>query len=171
MNNKAFVGVVRVVTAAALLALFAVGPVVAAQIQYLATLSGPNESPPNASPGTGNVTITIAGGVGHLGVAEAYLTHVTVTGSTNSGVLADSVSGGATLASVTNSAISANGVGVRATGGPAKLVVATSTLARNTSFAMDNSGATLLSRGDNTVHDNNGGGAQTNGAIGASPPL
>ena len=87
------------------------------------------------------------------------------------GVSADSPGGGAALASVTNSAISANGEGVRASGGTAKLVVATSTLARNTSFALNNVGATLLSRGDNTVHDNNGGGAQSAGAIGPLPPL
>lgn len=113
----------------------------------------------------------LVGGVAHLGVAEAYLTRAVVTGSQGVGVSADSPGGGAALASVTNSAISANGEGVRASGGTAKLVVATSTLARNTSFALNNVGATLLSRGDNTVHDNNGGGAQSAGAIGPLPPL
>jgi hypothetical protein len=112
------------------------------------------------------------GGLGHLGTAEAYLTHVTVTGSPSIGVTADSTVGGATLASVANSTISNNGNGAYALGAAAKLVVATSTLVRNAFFALvQDPAATVLSRGDNTIHDNNSGGAQTSGTIGSLAPL
>jgi len=112
------------------------------------------------------------GGITHLGTAEAYLSHVTITGSAQTGVMAESDFGGVTLASVTNSAISANLFGVSSQGAGAKLVVATSTIARNKFVGLEQgSSGVLLSRGDNTVHDNNGGGAQTTGTIGPSPPL
>jgi hypothetical protein len=112
------------------------------------------------------------GGTGHIGTAEAYLTHVTVTGSPSIGVTADSTVGGATLASVANSTISNNGNGAYALGAAAKLVVATSTLVRNAFFALfEDPAATVLSRGDNTIHDNNSGGAQTSGTIGSLAPL
>jgi len=112
------------------------------------------------------------GGITHLGTAEAYLSHVTITGSTQTGVMAESDFGGVTLASVTNSTISANLFGVSSQGAGAKLVVATSTIARNKFVGLEQgSSGVLLSRGDNTVHDNNGGGAQTTGTIGPSPPL
>jgi len=112
------------------------------------------------------------GGFAHLGTAEAYLTHVTVTGSASIGVTADSTTGDATLVSVANSTISNNGVGAYAVGAAAKLVVATSTLVRNVFTALEQfPAATLLSRGDNTIHDNNSGGAQTGGTIGSLAPL
>ncbi len=111
------------------------------------------------------------GGADHMGLAEAYLTHVTVTGSFENGVTADSLFGGATLVSVADSTISENTLGVVTQGALAKLVVATSVLVRNASQAMFNASGKLLSRGDNTVHDNNGGGAQTSGTIGTLAPL
>ncbi len=111
------------------------------------------------------------GGTGHMGTAEVYLTHVTVTGSSSFGVVADSSSGGATLASVADSTISENAAGVVVAGASTKLVVATSVLVRNLTAAMMNLSGTLLSRGDNTVHDNNSGGAQTSGTIGSLAPL
>jgi hypothetical protein len=114
----------------------------------------------------------LVGGTPHLGTAEAYLSHVTITGSAQMGVLTDSQFGGGTLASVTNSTLSANQFGVFSAGAGAKLVVATSTIARNSNVGLQQaSSAVLLSRGDNTVHDNNGGGAQTSGAIGSLMPL
>ena len=114
----------------------------------------------------------LVGGTPHLGIAEAYLSRVTITGSTQMGVLTDSQFGGATLASVTNSTLSANQFGVFSAGTGAKLVVATSTIARNSNVGLQQSASgVLLSRGDNTVHDNNGGGAQMSGSIGPEPPL
>jgi parallel beta helix pectate lyase-like protein len=112
----------------------------------------------------------IAGGAGHGGTAEAYLTRVTITGTASGAVLADS--GGATaLISVANSTLSGNKYGVIVSG-TATLVVATSVIVRNTSEGMyNNISGTLQSRGDNTVHDNNGGGAQTFGTIGSLAPM
>jgi hypothetical protein len=112
------------------------------------------------------------GGAGSTGTAEAYLTRVTLTGSGGLGGVAADGSSGPALVSIENSVVSGNGVGVSASAG-AKVVVAGSTLVRNASFALNNvaSGATLLSRGDNVVHDNNGGGAQTSGSIGSLAPL
>ncbi|MEO8134362.1 MAG: CHRD domain-containing protein [Betaproteobacteria bacterium] len=126
-----------------------------------------------------NVAVTNAvalgillGGFPHLGTAEAYLSHVIVTGSSQTGIAADSNSGGATLASITNSTISGNMLGVSASGTGAKLIVATSTIARNANVGFQQGGSSvLLSRTDNTVHDNNAGGAQTSGTIGPLPPL
>ncbi len=112
------------------------------------------------------------GGAAHVGTAEAYLTHVAVTGSSSTGVFADSgVGGGATLVSVADSTISGNLNGFLTSGALAKIVVATSVVVRNGGLAMWNISGTLLSRGDNTVHDNNAGGAQTSGAIGSLAPL
>jgi hypothetical protein len=112
------------------------------------------------------------GGTNHIGAAEAYLTHVTVTGSSNIGVTADSSTGGKslTLASVANSTISENGIGVEANRG--KIIVATSVLVRNAGYAMLNLMGVIGSRGDNTVHDNNGGApSQVFGAIGSLTPM
>ena len=133
----------------------------------ITTLVADNVAVPNS------VSVGVAvGGIGHLGTVEAYLSNVTVTGSSQSGIVTDSLSGGSTLASVTNSTISGNLFGVFSSGTGAKLVVATSTIARNANVGLQQtSSAVLLSRGDNTVHDNNGGGAQTGGVIGPSPPL
>ena len=115
--------------------------------------------------------VYVGGGAG-AGAAEAYLSHVTITGSTAVGAAADTASGGPAFASVTNSTISSNATGVLATGTGAKLTVATSSVVRNSGFGLSQAGsATLLSRGDNTVDDNNGGGAQTSGTIGPMPPL
>ena len=55
-----------------------------------------------------------------IGTAEAYLSRVTVTGSAQMGVLTDSQFGGGTLASVTNSTLSANQFGVFSAGTGAK---------------------------------------------------
>lgn len=112
------------------------------------------------------------GGGASAGSAAAYLSHVTVTGSSLAGIAADTSAGGPVFASVTNSTISGNSVGLLSTGAGATLTVATSTVVRNSSFGLSQVGAaTLLSRGDNTVNANNGGGAQTAGTIGPMPPL
>jgi hypothetical protein len=133
------------------------------------TLVADNVAVTNTSSGPG----IMLGFSGHLGAAEAYLSHVTVTGSSFAGVSADSnFAGAATLASVTNSTLSGNFWGVQSSGGGAKLIVATSTIARNANVGLQQAGAAvLLSRTDNTVHDNNGGGAQTGGVIGSLPPI
>jgi hypothetical protein len=112
----------------------------------------------------------VIGDTSNPGTVEAHISHLTIKGT--GGVLVDSTTGGPSLASITNSTISGNGGGVLVSGATAKVVVATSVLAGNTSAALiqQNSG-TLLSRGDNTIHDNNRGGAQTSGAIGSLPPL
>jgi hypothetical protein len=47
------------VAAITLASVFAMGSALAAQIIYQAVLSGPNEAPPNASPGTGSAKLTI----------------------------------------------------------------------------------------------------------------
>lgn len=49
----------RTLVAGGLLALATVGPASAVTLQYAAGLSGPAESPPNASPGTGSALVTI----------------------------------------------------------------------------------------------------------------
>jgi len=113
-----------------------------------------------------------AGGNANLGTAEAYLNHVTATGAASFGVTADGSGAGAAFVSITNSAITDNDTGVLALSAGATAVVATSVLTRNATFAMSQQiSATLLSRGDNTVYGNNGGGAQTDGTIGPMPPL
>ncbi len=112
------------------------------------------------------------GGGGAAAAAEAYLSHVTVTGSSSTGIAAATAFGGPAFASVTNSTISGNATGVLASGPGTKLTVATSAIVRNAGVGLlQTSPATLLSRGDNTVQDNNGGGAQTIGTIGPMPPL
>ncbi len=114
----------------------------------------------------------VAGGGGHSGTAEAYLTRVTITGAASGAVLADSSVGfGTALVSVANSTLSGNAQGVTVGGSSAKLVVATSVIVRNKSEGMYNISRTLQSRGDNTVHDNNGGGVQTFGTIGSLTPI
>jgi hypothetical protein len=112
------------------------------------------------------------GGGGGSGAAEAYLSHVTVTGSSLTGIAANTAFGGPAFVSVTNSTISSNAIGVLSTGTGAKVTVATSTIVKNAGVGLSQaSSATLLSRGDNTIDDNNGGGAQTTGTIGPMPPL
>lgn len=125
-----------------------------------------------------NVAVQNAGlhgiyaGIGGAGTAEAYLSHVTVTGSGASGIVADSFGGGTSLVSITNSTISGNGYGVVSANSGAKLIIATTTVARSTGWGLvQHLSSTFLSRGDNTVHDNNGGGVQTLGTIGSLPPL
>lgn len=125
-----------------------------------------------------NVTIFISGfagiyvgGIGHVGTVEAYLNRVTVVESSGSGILAES-NGSAVLVSISNSEVSRNGAGVTAGGAGVRMVVAASKIARNLGDGVyQANSAVLLSRGDNIVHDNNGGGAQTTGAIGSLPPL
>jgi len=113
-----------------------------------------------------------AGTIPNLGTAEAYLNRVTVTGATSFGVTADGSGAGAAFVSITNSTITDNDTGVLALHSGATAVVATSVLTRNANFALSQvTGATLLSRGDNTVYGNNGGGAQNDGTIGPMPPL
>lgn len=67
-NTRALVAVM------AAAALFTATAVHAAPINYVTTLSGPNESPPNASPGTGNATLIVDT------VTHQWTMHVDFTG-------------------------------------------------------------------------------------------
>jgi len=88
------------------------------------------------------------------------------------GVSAISDTGTSTLVAVSNSTISGNGfgLGTQGTGSP-KMTVSTSVVAGNSGPGLSNSAGIFLSRGDNHVHDNNGGGVQTVGTIGSLPPI
>jgi hypothetical protein len=126
--------------------------------------------------------VAILGGVDTLGIAigddqsyhgpaEAFLSRVTITG-VFAGIIAGSDFGQRAYISVTNGVISGNSFGVLATKNGAEVVVATSASIGNRFEALyQGGGGVLLTRGDNTVHQNNGGGAQTGGTIGSLPPL
>jgi hypothetical protein len=88
------------------------------------------------------------------------------------GFFAVSDAGTSALVAVSNSVASANKFGLATFGaGSPKVTVSASTVAGNISEGLFNFGGVLLSSGDNRVHDNNGGGPQTGGAIGSLPPL
>jgi hypothetical protein len=88
------------------------------------------------------------------------------------GVIAISDAGTSTLVAVSNSTMSGNGFGLGTQGaGSPKMTVSTSVVAGNGGPGFANFGGVFLSRGDNHVHDNNGGGAQTVGTIGSLPPI
>jgi hypothetical protein len=100
------------------------------------------------------------------GAAFAHVMRARIVASGNEGVRTDAVSGATGIASVERSTISGNTTGI-VNGGSAgaTIVVSGSTIAANAGFGLQHAGGTLLSRGNNTVHDNNGGGAQTSGTI------
>jgi hypothetical protein len=104
------------------------------------------------------------------GFAQAM--RVRVTGSGNEGLFATAVDGGAALLAVERSTVSGNASGI-VNGGSAgaTIVVSGSTIAGNAGFGLQQAGGTVLSRGNNAVHDNNGGGAQTSGTITPVGPM
>jgi Right handed beta helix region len=102
-----------------------------------------------------------------------YAERVTVTNNKplGTGFFAISDPGTNALVVVSNSVATGNkfGLATQGTGSP-KLTVSGSTVTGNISEGLFNFGGELLSGGDNRVHDNNGGGSQTGGTIGALPP-
>ncbi len=112
------------------------------------------------------------GGSLHAGTAVVYASRLTVTGAGSTAVVSDvPLAGATTLVSLADSTISGNGWGLVTTGAGAKFVASDNRIVRNLHEGVINSGGVFLSRGDNIVHDNNGGGAQTTGAIGSLTPL
>jgi hypothetical protein len=99
-------------------------------------------------------------------------TRVQVVGNGAEGVRVDAVDGSTGLASIERSTVAGNGLGVVDDGSAgAAVVVSGSTVAGNDGFGLAQAGGTLRSRGDNAVHGNNGGGAQSAGAITPIGPL
>ena len=98
-----------------------------------------------------------------------YADRITATGNVPSGtgVSAISDAGTSTLVAVSNRTISGNGfgLGTQGTGSP-KMTVSTSVVAGNSGPGLSNFAGIFLSRGDNHVHDNNGGRGADDGAIG-----
>ena len=90
-----------------------------------------------------------------------------ITGQGTNGVRTDSSTGATVYVSISNAAITDNGsVGIYSVSGAGTRVsVSANTITRNALHGLRNDSATLLSRQDNTVHDNNGGGVQTLGTI------
>jgi hypothetical protein len=90
-----------------------------------------------------------------------------ITGQGTNGVRTDSSTGATVYVSISNAAITDNGsVGIYTVSGAGTRVSASAnTITRNALHGLRNDSATLLSRQDNTVHDNNSGGAQTLGTI------
>ena len=123
-----------------------------------------------------NTVIARNNGDGIYTFASGAFTHANVsmfggaiTGEGTTGLRADSANTATVWVSISNVAITDNGTdGVDAVSGTGTRVsVGGSTITRNGSFGLHNGTAALLSRQDNTVHDNNGGSAnpQTSGVI------
>jgi hypothetical protein len=100
--------------------------------------------------------------------SRIHASRVTISGNAGAGVTIDS-SGNQSIFTLFDSEVSGNGgAGLTTAGsGPATIVVGGSTVARNASFGFKHTGASavFLSRKDNALHANNGGGAQTSGTI------
>lgn len=97
------------------------------------------------------------------------LTRSMITGNGADGVSLSTQGQGAAAAAISDCVIDVNALrGVAATGLGASVAASGNRIARNTSFGFEQSGGAFFeSEGNNMLHGNNGGGAQTNGAVSA----
>ena len=95
------------------------------------------------------------------------LTRSLVTGNGADGVSLSTQGAGSAAAAISDCVIDLNGArGVSASGAGATVAVCSNRITSNVSFGFDQSGGAVIeSEGDNMLRGNNGGGAQTNGAV------
>jgi hypothetical protein len=107
---------------------------------------------------------------GYHEVAQAQVTRSTITRNSLGGVQLYNGGPGYVVATVSGSQVTQNGWGTSVAGelvnGTTRLVVNGNVITHNTSFGMSQLGyGVLVTRGDNTVTDNNGGGPQVEGSL------
>jgi len=97
------------------------------------------------------------------------VTRSTVTGNGADGVSVSTQGAGSVAAAISDCMIDVNAArGISATGAGASVAVCSNRITSNGSFGFDQSGGAVVeSEGDNMLRGNNGGGAQTSGAVSA----
>ena len=133
---------------------------------------GPTATPTTLRADGIDVSYSVSTGMYLPGVASGFLTvtitRSTIVGNAGNGLYANGASGpvDVTISDSTFSNHHTAGLPAIAAGGTTNMVVSRSVVVDNASVAFFQfSGALFESRGDNTVRNNNGGGAQTAGTI------